>query len=169
MALLGGTATPQSAGASTATPSFSLACELYRNGAYAEAYVLFTPLAASDPAAMVNLALCHMRAEEWSAALNLLDKALELVKLPPRRNLPGDATYRALIQCQGSSPDYLCAMPRNAPQLVPDYTREVILRLLVDVCVECKLWERVQALAPGLAAKGYQNAVRALEKQKNQR
>lgn len=163
MGLLGGSSTPQATGGAASAPSFPLACELYRSGAFAEAYVIFTPLAVTHTAAAVNLALCHIQAGEWPAALQLLDRALDQIKEPPRRNLPGDATFRALTKLQGAGEDYLCPLPQDAPRLAPEYTREVISRLLVDVCVRCGLWDRVQTIAPPLAAKGYQNAVRALE------
>ncbi|MCC8022218.1 MAG: tetratricopeptide repeat protein [Clostridiales bacterium] len=146
---------------------FSLAVELSRMGCHSEAFRILTGLEAEQetPALLCNLALCHMRAEQWDRALDYLDRSLSLHK----KNGPlypdvQSQTLRLLEAEEADSDGYRAFLPSAAPEYAPTHTKNTILRLLVDCCAELGLRDRVYTLAEALKPQGYQNVEAALER-----
>lgn len=146
---------------------FEVGCHLLERGAHADAYLLFAALYREQEyhlPTLYNLALCHLSAGEWEPTLRLLERAYSMLKKNAVDTMPRDGTYKALIQRQASGRSYLFPLPELAPDLAPEYTRESILRLMVDACAACRMWEQVRALAGQLpAGRSYVNVERALD------
>lgn len=144
----------------------SIACGLYRDGAYAEAYRILAALYAEerqDVALMFNLALCHVRAERWKEAYDLLEQGLRQLDGPDiGRDAPADAVRARLTELQAGREPYLCPMRPEIPDVAPQYARETITRLLVDVCIPLGLRDRAGALIGGMREKSFDNVQRAL-------
>lgn len=164
MALLGRMPTVDALG--NFSSRFELGCKLLERGAHADAYVLFSALyreRAHHTAALYNLALCHVAAGEWEPCLRLLERAMVQLRkttgVPPAR----DATYQTLAKRQAAGRGYLFPLPESAPTLAPEYTRECVLRLLVDACSACSMWEQIPALAQQLPHQEYINVQSALK------
>lgn len=138
---------------------FDLAENLLRGGAYAQALRLFDRLhgqSCRELPVTVNLALCHMAAENWSGALALLDEALGLAKrLPPSPQPPLDEICRRLLARQVREGAHRSPMPKTLPGALPGYAREIVQLLLLEVCVRLELIDRVRALEASLMAVGY--------------
>lgn len=147
---------------------FALACALYRQGAWSEAYRLFSFLErVDDPAVLVNLALCHIKVNQWERALGYLDAAMSgLKKAPMADRPPKDEVVMRLAELERDGDGYLLPLPHTAPTYAPEYTRAVIRRLLVDCCAELGLWNRVQTLAKALKPGQYANVDKALARAK---
>lgn len=147
------------------TERFELACSMFRDGAFADAYAIFKDIADSgeNVPVLVNLALCHMKVSEHERALFFLDKALQLSKGFPKEGKRADETYCKLFVFQSASESYLTPMPSNVI-VSSKYPEETILRLIVDVCTELGQKERVRLIASSLSEKNYANIKRAMEK-----
>lgn len=165
MALLG--SIPKVDAVGSFSGRFELGCRLLERGAHADAYVLFTGLQREQEyhvAALYNLALCHVAAAEWEPCLGHLERALSQLKKNTASAVPRDATYKALMQRQAAGRSYLFPLPESAPVLAPEFTRECVVRLLVDACVACALWDQVRRLAGYLSGpEDFANVKRALE------
>lgn len=168
MALLG--SIPKMDGLGHFSSRFELGCQLLERGAHADAYLLFSGLYREKEyhvAALYNLALCHVAAGQWEPSLRLLERALSHLR-KSSVTTPRDDTYQALAKRQAAGRSYLFPLPESAPTLAPEYTRECILRLMVDACAACAMWEQIQALAeqlPDLEYANVQIALKLLQKQ----
>ncbi len=145
---------------------FELGCRLLERGAHADAYLLFLNLYRERErhvAVLYNLALCHVAAGEWEPALRLLERAMAQLRLNTAGAPSKDPTYQALVKRQGAGRSYLFPLPESAPILASEYTRECALRLMVDACAACSLWEQIPILAKQLPHSDYINVQRARE------
>ena len=170
MALLG--SVPKMEASGSFSSRFELGCRLLERGAHADAYLLFSALHGEREhhlAVLYNLALCHIAAGEWEFALRLLERAMAQLRINTMAPPPRDPTYQALVRRQAAGRGYLFPLPQSAPLLAPEYTRECVLRLMLDACAACSLWERIPALAKQLPHKEYvnlQSALKLMEQQK---
>lgn len=166
MALIGGAPPAASSGsAETFSAQFSLACCLYQNGAYADAYRLFLALSKekTHPIVLLNLGLCYLSAQEWQYALNTFEKIPSLIKQQHLGTvLPNDTTYGALLSPSGKSDGYRMPLPETAADYAPEYALSTVQRLMIDCCVQLDLWDRVRSLAGPLRGKHYANVEQAL-------
>lgn len=170
MALLG--SIPKLDGVGDFSSRFELGCQLLERGAHADAYRLFSELyreKGQHPAALYNLALCHLAAGEWEPCLRLLERAMAQLRKGQGEAAPLlNTTGRALSRRQAAGRSYLFPMPETAPDLAPGYARECVLRLLVDACSACSMWEQLQALAQQLPHEEYSNVQAALRQLRGQ-
>lgn len=152
--------------------AFSLACQLFQTGAFSEACRLFSELQngqPENPAGLINLSLCLMRAEQWEAAAGNLDQALRLMKKCPSVSVSAlDETRGRLMELEQRNDSYLMPLPESAPRLAPEHTRIVIRRLLIDCCARLGQTERVQRLAGALQSRHYQNVEQAVQRVREQ-
>lgn len=150
--------------------------ELMQNGSYADAFLLFSKLAADENqiAAQYNLALCCYFAGEKQQAFEKLEKAFSAVKkktpVPPRNPLTAQTTFTNLSQSDAGQNDYLKPMPAKLPELLPEAAKRNVLRLLIEVCAALENWDAVISYAAALqpAEKNHENVKKAVENaQKN--
>ncbi|WNY28586.1 hypothetical protein MmiEs2_07820 [Methanimicrococcus stummii] len=148
---------------------------LMQNGAYADAFLLFSKLAADENqvAVQYNLGLCHYFAGETQPAIEKLEKALSAIKkkAPVMKNpLTAQSTFTNLAQSESGQTDYLKPMPEKLPGLLPDAAKRNILRLLIDLSTAAENWDAVLTYAAALQPleKNYKNVQAAVaEAQKN--
>lgn len=145
---------------------FVLASRLLELGAHADAYLLFERLLREQEfhiPTLYNLALCHVAAGEWEPCLKLLERAVAQLRKQSVDPSPRDATWKALFQRQSAGRSYLFPLTEQADELAPEYTRECVLRLIVDGCVACRQWEQLRIAAGQLQSRDYLNVRKALE------
>ena len=155
MPLIGGS-TDKAGSAASRREAFALACQLYRDGAPAASCELFAAHEREERdcvAAKTNLALCRIAAGDDHGALDLLDRALSLVKSTnAARGTPRDEMYIRLRALQSEGKSHLAPMPLELPDALPRHAEERILRLLLDLCVRLDLRERAQNIRASLNA-----------------
>lgn len=145
--------------------AFALACRLYRDGAFAAAYALFSAADDQSIAVGVNLGLCLMQAGAWQEALPRLQGSLSALRGAQQRRaaVPVNKVEAALHKLQAQGTAYLQPMERTLPMVAPAYAQECLLRLLVDAYAAAGLWQQVRIAADALAGKGYANVEKALQ------
>lgn len=166
---------PMAGNAGSPADMFETGTALMQNGAYADAFLLFSKLSADENriAAQYNLGLCYWFAGENQPALEKLEKAFSALKKKapvPKNPLTAQNTFTVLSQSEAGQTDYLKPMPQKLPDLLPDAAKRNILRLLIDVCAALENWEAVMNYAAALqpAEKNYENVKKATdEAQKN--
>lgn len=154
---------------------FETGTALMQNGAYADAFLLFSKLKSDEKqiAAQYNLGLCYWFAGEKQPAFETLEKAFSALKKKapvPKNPLTAQDTFTVLAQSEAGRTDYLKPMPPKLPDLLPDAAKRNILRLLIDVSQALENWEAVMTYAAALqpAEKNYENVRKATdEAQKN--
>ncbi|MDV0444567.1 hypothetical protein MmiAt1_00950 [Methanimicrococcus sp. At1] len=154
---------------------FDAGMTLMQNGAYADAFLLFSKLTSDENqiAAQYNLALCFYFAGEKQQAFEKLEKASAALKKKapvPKNPLTAQNTFTILAQSEAGQTDYLKPMPQKLPELLPESAKRNVLRLLIDVCAALENWDGVMNYAAVLqpADKNYGNVKKAVgEAQKN--
>ena len=143
---------------------------LMQNGAYADAFLLFSKFKSDENqiAAQYNLALCYSAAGEMPQALGHAEKVFSALKkkAPVSRDpLTAQNTFAVLSQSTFGQTDYRNPMPQKLPELLPDAAKRNGLRLLIDICAALENWDAVLRYAAELQPfeKNYENVKKAVE------
>ncbi|MDR2944635.1 MAG: hypothetical protein LBU81_06115 [Methanosarcinales archaeon] len=162
--------TPAAGNAKNPADIFETGTALMRNGAYADAFLLFSKLKPDENqiAAQYNLGLCYRFAGENQPAFETLEKTFSVMKKKapiPKNPLIAQKTFAVLSQTEAGQTDYLKPMPQKLPDLLPDAAKRNILRLLIDVCQALENWDAVMNCAAALqpAEKNYENVKKAMD------
>ena len=145
----------------------ALACTLYERGARAESFRLLRRLSASGKRTaplLYNMALCLEEAGQGEQAVSCLEKALSCLSGGKRERLPtGDEeALRILYERQCGQAEYRFPMRAEEAACLPDYARERILRLLIDLCARRNDGARGRSLAASLPGRRFDNVEKAL-------
>ncbi|WP_338100320.1 hypothetical protein [Methanolapillus africanus] len=151
---------------------FNTGFQLLSNSEFADAFLIFANISekTEEPAAFFNLALCEMEAGDDQKAILTLEKALAAIK--KTQTPDNDAAfssgilsknYAALSQKEKESAAYLSPMPQEYPRLLSKSAKEKIMRVLIDACFRCELWDKIIILSASVQGKGYTNVEKALE------
>ena len=143
---------------------------LMQNGAYADAFLLFSKLKSDENqiAVQYNLALCYSAAGETQQALGHAEKVFSALKkkVPVAKDpLTTQNPFTVLSQSASGQADYRNPMPQNLPDLLPDAAKRNGLRLLIDICAALENWDAVLRYAAELQPfeKNYENVKKAVE------
>lgn len=143
--------------------TFSLGCSLFEQGAYAQSHLIFKKFLNTDcPEAHYNAALCLYRAKELQEALPLLEKALILLKKYPPANSCSELVNSPLFTAEAQNSPYLFPLAENCGQILPEYTKHCIIRLLADIYAELGNTEQAQTFASSIKQFGYANISKIL-------
>ncbi|MBZ3936031.1 hypothetical protein [Methanimicrococcus blatticola] len=161
---------PMPGNAGSLADIFETGMTLMQNGADADAFLLFSKLAADENniAVQYNLALCHYFAGENQSAFEKAEKAFSVIKKKapvPKNPLTAQNTFTVLSQSEAGQTDYLKPMPQKLPELLPDAAKRNILRLLIDICAALRNWDAVMNYAGSLQPfeKNYENVKKAVD------
>jgi hypothetical protein len=149
---------------------FDTGLTLMQNGAYADAFLLFSKFESDENqiAAQYNLALCYLAAGETQQAFERAEKVLSALKKKtpiPKNPLTTQNTFTVLSQSASGQIDYKMPMPQKLPELLPDAAKRNVLRLLIDICIVLENWDAVLSYAGTLQPfeKNYENVKKAIE------
>lgn len=146
----------------------ALACTLYEQGALAESFRLLQRLSASGKRTaplLYNKALCLERAGQREQAISCLEKALSCLrggKKEQMRPSGEEDVLRLLQEQQCAQARYRFPMRAEEAACLPDYARERILRLLIDLRAQENDGLRVRSLAASLPSGCFENVENAL-------
>lgn len=146
----------------------ALACILYEQGALAESFRLLQRLSASGKRTaplLYNKALCLEQAGQREQAVSCLEKALSCLRggKKERTKTSGEEEVLHVLQeRQCGQARYRFPMREEEAVCLPDYARERILRLLIDLCAQQGDGARVRSLAASLPAGRFENVEKAL-------
>lgn len=147
----------------------TLACALYEQGAWAECLRLLLRLSAAGKRTaplLYNTALCLERAGQEERALACLEKALACLrggKREPSKPSGEEEALHILHERQCAQAEYRFPMQEEEAACLPDYARERILRLMIDLCARQHDGIRVRSLSASLPGKRFANVEKALE------
>jgi hypothetical protein len=160
------------AGQNDAEEIISASARLLVQGRQAEAFKLLAPLRAKDaalpphflPALYFNFALCLIAAEDDSAALGEMEKALEALKrlnpspasTPSRVPLEYTSKWQKLRSAEFSTGAYSQPFEAAYPQRFPREARDEITAVLIDICERCGLDERAKTFCVALTGPEYE-------------
>lgn len=153
--------------APTDEAAMALACALYEQGACAECFRVLLRLSTAGRRTAplwYNMALCLEDAGQQERAFSCLEKALSGLKgeRAPTQP-PGEAeVLRILHEQQCGQARYRFPMREDEASCLPDYARERILRLMIDLCAQRNDGSRVRSLAASLAGNHFDNVEKAL-------
>ncbi len=148
--------------------TMALACALYERGAWAESFRLLLRLSAAGKRTaplLYNKALCLERAGRREEALSCLENALACLKSGKREWVKPsgeEAALQTLYEQQCAKAQYRFPMREEEAACLPDYARERVLRLMIDLYAQQKDGARVRGLAASLPGKHFDNLERAL-------
>ena len=152
------------------TDIFDTGVTLMQNGAYADAFLLFSKFESDENqiAVQYNLALCYSAAGETQQALEHAEKVFSALKkkAPAAKDpLTAQNTFAVLSRSASGQTDYRNPMPQKLPDLLPDAAKRNSLRLLIDICAALENWEAVPRYAAELQPfeKNYENVKKAVE------
>lgn len=146
----------------------ALACTLYEQGAPAESFRLLQRLSASGKRTaplLYNKALCLEQAGQRERAISCLEKALSCLKAGKKEQTKAageEDALHVLQERQCEQAQYRFPMREEEALYLPDYARERILRLLIDLCAQQGDGARVRSLAASLRGKRFANVENAL-------
>lgn len=146
----------------------ALACTLYEQGAPAECFRLLQRLSASGARTaplLYNTALCLELAGQPERAISCLEKALSCLKAGKKEQTKPsgeEEVLHVLHERQCRQAQYRFPMREEEAVCLPDYARERILRLLIDLCAQQDDGTRVRSLAASLRGKRFDNVEKAL-------
>lgn len=147
----------------------ALVCTLYEQGARAECLRLLLRLSAVGKRTaplLYNMALCLEQAGQEERALTCLEKALACLrggKKPPAGPPGEEDALRILHEQQCAQARYRFPMREEEAVSLPEYARERILRLMIDLCARRHDGARVRSLSASLPGKRFDNVEKALE------
>lgn len=151
-----------------ASTEMTLACTLYEQGARAECLRLLLRMSATGKQSaplLYNTALCLEQAGQREQALSCLEKALSRLRGSRGEQLRISGAEEALDilrECQCERAEYRFPMRMEEAACLPDYARERILRLMIDICAQLGDGTRVRSLAASLSGKHFANVEKAL-------
>lgn len=146
----------------------ALACTLYEQGALAESFRLLQRLSASGKRTaplLYNKALCLEQAGQPERAISCLEKALSCLRGGKKEQTKASGEEDVLLilrERQCTQARYRFPMREEEALYLPDYARERILRLLIDLCAQQGDGARVRNLAASLRGKCFTNVENAL-------
>lgn len=145
------------------SPIFSLGCSLFEQGAYAQSHLIFKKfLGSGSLEAHYNAALCLYRSEAPQEALPLLEKALILIKKYPPANSCSENINSPLFKAEAQNSPYLSPLAEHCGQVLPEYTKHCIIRLLADIHTGIGNTEQARTLAASIKQFGYANIANIL-------
>ena len=137
------------------TEKLALALACLRQGQNAQAFLILSrPDFDKEPAAQFALALCYLRADEFSAAAARLEQALRLARALPaaRPNAAENTdTYIKLFKGQLEDEFYLTPLDTDFCTLFPRETERIILLTLIHAYRKQGMDEKARQLSSGLS------------------
>ena len=174
-----GTNNPNSSAVGNTADLIDAGAALMQNGAYADAFLLFSKFESDDTqiAVQYNLSLCYFAAGETQKAFECAEKVFSMLKkkppVPPvpKNPLTAQNTFTVLSQSTAGQTDYLKPMPRKLPEMLPDAAKRNVLRLLIDLCAALGNFDGVLSYAGTLQMneKNYENVAKAVEEAKKRK
>ncbi|MDT3405587.1 hypothetical protein [Mucilaginibacter terrae] len=142
--------------------------QLINHERYTEAYGLLLKEQPGNPATYFNTALCLYWVQNYSAALQFLDKAdMALQGMANLSAQPPDAVYQSIINKQNQTNDHFIPVDKKYVLLFGNRFRDAIVRLKTDCWLQLNEWGRVIETATPLRHKNYGNITYALQTAQN--
>lgn len=142
--------------------------QLINQGRYTEAYGLLLKEPPGTAVTQFNMALCLYWVQNYSAALQCLDKAaMALQSMANASAQPPDAAYQSIINKQNQTNDHLLAVDKKYLLLFGNRFRDAIVRFKTDCWLQLNEWSRVIETATPVQHKKYGNITHALQTAQN--